>query len=83
MSIWSELGAMTSVQRKVVFASFLGWTLDAFDYFVLIVVMKHIAADFKVEVPSVALAVFLTLAMRPLGAFVFGMLADKLAAGRS
>ena len=77
MSIWSELGAMTSVQRKVVFASFLGWTLDAFDYFVLIVVMKHIAADFKVEVPSVALAVFLTLAMRPLGAFVFGMLADK------
>jgi MFS transporter, SHS family, lactate transporter len=77
MAIWSELRAMTSVQRKVVLASFLGWTLDAFDYFVLIVVMKHIAADFKVAVPSVALAVFLTLAMRPLGALVFGMLADR------
>ena len=77
MSLWSELRAMTPVQRKVVTASFLGWTLDAFDYFVLIVVMKSIAADFHAAVPDVALAVTLTLAMRPLGAFVFGMLADK------
>ena len=68
---------MTPVQRKVVTASFLGWTLDAFDFFVLIVVMKNIAADFHAAVPDVALAVTLTLAMRPLGAFVFGMLADK------
>jgi SHS family lactate transporter-like MFS transporter len=77
MSIWTELRAMTPVQRKVVTASFLGWTLDAFDYFVLIVVLDNIAADFHTAVPQVALAVTLTLAMRPLGAFVFGLLADK------
>jgi SHS family lactate transporter-like MFS transporter len=77
MSLWSELRAMTPVQRKVVTASFLGWTLDAFDYFVLIVVLDNIAADFHTAVPQVALAITLTLAMRPLGAFVFGLLADK------
>jgi MFS transporter, SHS family, lactate transporter len=77
MSVWSELRAMNSAQRNVVVAGFLGWTLDAFDYFVLIFAVKAIAADFNETRDSVALAITLTLAARPFGAFVFGWLADK------
>ena len=68
---------MTSVQRNVVIAGFLGWTLDAFDFFILVFAAKAIAADFKVAREDVVFAVTLTLLARPLGAFVFGMLADK------
>jgi SHS family lactate transporter-like MFS transporter len=77
MSVWSELRAMNAAQRNVVVAGFLGWTLDAFDYFVLIFAVKAIAADFNETRDSVALAITLTLAARPFGAFVFGWLADK------
>jgi SHS family lactate transporter-like MFS transporter len=69
--------AMTSVQRNVVIAGFLGWTLDAFDFFVLVFAAKAIAADFHVPREDVVFAVTLTLLARPLGAFVFGMLAEK------
>jgi len=69
--------AMTSVQRNVVIAGFLGWTLDAFDYFILIFAAKSIAADFQVAREDVVFAVFLTLMARPLGAFVFGLLAER------
>ncbi len=69
--------AMTSVQRNVVIAGFLGWTLDAFDYFVLIFAAKAIASDFHVAREDVVFAVTLTLMARPLGAFVFGLLAEK------
>jgi SHS family lactate transporter-like MFS transporter len=69
--------AMTSVQRKVVIAGFLGWTLDAFDFFILIFAAKAIAADFQVGREDVIFAVTLTLLARPLGAFVFGLLADR------
>jgi MFS transporter, SHS family, lactate transporter len=69
--------AMTSVQRNVVIAGFLGWTLDAFDFFILIFAAKAIAADFHVGREDVVFAVTLTLLARPLGAFVFGMLADR------
>jgi MFS transporter, SHS family, lactate transporter len=69
--------AMTSVQRNVVIAGFLGWTLDAFDYFVLIFAAKAIASDFNVPRGDVVFAVTLTLMARPLGAFVFGLLAEK------
>ena len=69
--------AMTSVQRKVVVAGFLGWTLDAFDYFVLIFAAKSIATEFNVPREDVVFAVTLTLMARPLGAFVFGLLAEK------
>ncbi len=69
--------AMTSVQRNVVVAGFLGWTLDAFDYFVLIFAAKSIATDFNVPREDVVFAVTLTLMARPIGAFVFGLLAEK------
>jgi SHS family lactate transporter-like MFS transporter len=63
-------------QKHVVAASYLGWTLDAFDFFVLVFVLPDVAAQFGVRLPTVALAVTLTLAVRPLGAFLFGRLAD-------
>ena len=69
--------AMTSVQRNVVIAGFLGWTLDAFDFFILIFAAKAIAADFHVGREDVIFAVTLTLLARPFGAFVFGLLADR------
>ncbi len=69
--------AMTSTQRNVVIAGFLGWTLDAFDYFILIFAAKAIASDFQVSRENVIFAVTLTLLARPIGAFVFGLLAEK------
>jgi SHS family lactate transporter-like MFS transporter len=64
-------------QRHVVAASFLGWMLDAFDFFLVVFVLKRIAGDFGTEIKSVTWAIFLTLAMRPIGAFLFGRLADR------
>ena len=58
-------------------ASFLGWTLDAFDFFVVVFVLPSIAAEFGRSIPDAALTITVTLAFRPLGAFVFGLLADR------
>jgi SHS family lactate transporter-like MFS transporter len=66
----------TGTQRKIVVASFLGWMLDAFDFFLVVFVLKRIAADFGTDLKSVTYALFLTLAMRPIGAFLFGRIAD-------
>ena len=67
----------TSNQRKVVVASFLGWMLDAFDYFLVVLVLGRLAHDFNTTVHEVAFATTLTLAMRPVGAYVFGRLAER------
>ena len=77
MSILSELKTLNRSQRSAFLASFLGWTLDAFDFFLMSFTLGAIAKDFSVEVPEVALAITLTLACRPIGAFVFGRLADR------
>jgi SHS family lactate transporter-like MFS transporter len=71
------LEGWTSGQKHAVAASYLAWTLDAFDFFLLVFVLSAIAGDFHVGVPEVAFAVTLTLAMRPVGAFIFGRLADR------
>ena len=68
---------LTAQQKKVVLAAFLGWTLDAFDFFILVFTLPAIAQEFGVKVPDVAYAIFLTLAMRFIGAFIFGRLADR------
>lgn len=73
---FEALRGWTRGQKNVVAASYLGWTLDAFDFFVLTFVMGDAARQFNVELPTIALAVTLTLAVRPLGAFLFGRLAD-------
>ena len=67
----------TKSQKNVVVAAYLGWTLDAFDFFLMVFMFKDIAATFHVDVKSVAEATFLTLAARPIGAFAFGRLADR------
>jgi SHS family lactate transporter-like MFS transporter len=77
MTLLSDLKTLNREQRAALVASFLGWTLDAFDFFLLVFVVKAIADDFHTEVKAVTFAILLTLAMRPLGAFVFGRLADR------
>jgi len=62
--------------RYAVSAGFLGWTLDAFDFFVVVFVLSAVAKDFGRSIPALALTLTITLAMRPVGAFVFGLLAD-------
>jgi len=74
VAVWRELDAS---QRKVVLASFLGWTLDAFDYFLLVFVIPEVARDFHVGATEVAFSLTLTLALRPVGAWLFGALADR------
>jgi len=74
---WKELGNLNAKQWNAIIACYLGWTLDAFDYFILIFVFPDIGQTFGVEHTPVTYAVWLTLAMRPVGAFLFGMLADR------
>src|ERR1700688_692109 len=73
----AALSGWTSEQKHVVAASFLGWTLDAFDFFLLVFVLKDIAAEFHTDISNVTIAILLTLAMRPVGAFLFGRAADR------
>jgi SHS family lactate transporter-like MFS transporter len=73
----AALSGWTSEQKHVVVASFLGWTLDAFDFFLMVFVLKDIAQEFNTDIGAVTWAILLTLAMRPLGAFVFGRAADR------
>ena len=68
---------MTVQQKKVVLAGFLGWALDAFDFCILLFTLPAIAKEFGVKVPDVAYAIFLTLAMRFIGAYLFGRLGDR------
>ena len=58
-------------------ASFLGWTLDAFDYFVVVFLVDTLAAAFGVSKTAIVTSLTVTLAMRPLGALLFGLLADR------
>jgi SHS family lactate transporter-like MFS transporter len=73
----AALSGWTSEQKHVVAASFLGWTLDAFDFFLLVFVLKDIAKEFNTEITNVTFAILLTLAMRPIGAYLFGRAADR------
>jgi SHS family lactate transporter-like MFS transporter len=77
MTFLRRLQNLTSVQRNTFIACFLGWSLDAFDFFILVFCVSAIGADFHTKVSSVAEAIFITLAMRPVGAFLFGMMADR------
>ena len=60
-----------------VLASFLGWTLDAFDYFLVVVALTAIAHDFGRPDKDIALTITVTLALRPVGAVIFGLMADR------
>jgi SHS family lactate transporter-like MFS transporter len=71
------LRSLTPSQRGAVIASYLGWTLDAFDFFILVFVLKDVAQEFHTGVETVTYAIFLTLAARPVGALLFGLAADR------
>jgi MFS transporter, SHS family, lactate transporter len=73
----AQLRTLTIDQRHTLVACLLGWTLDAFDFFILVFAVKSIAEDFHAQVTDVTLAITLTLAMRPLGALLFGWAADR------
>ncbi|NYF78062.1 MFS transporter [Granulicella arctica] len=77
MKFTEQIHRLTASQRNAFIACFLGWSLDAFDYFILVFCVSAIAKDFHTQVTQVAEALFLTLAMRPVGAFLFGRMADK------
>jgi len=63
--------------RNVVIAAYLSWTLDAFDFFILIFTFDDVAKTFGVSLTSITFAITLTLATRAIGAFIFGRMADK------
>ncbi|HEX4694863.1 MFS transporter [Sphingomonas sp.] len=77
MSLAAELKGLNRSQVHAIWASYLGWTLDAFDFFLLVFLKGAIAKEFGATDEAVSEALFLTLAARPFGAFAFGWLADR------
>jgi SHS family lactate transporter-like MFS transporter len=76
-AILSSQKAARANQRNALTAGYLGWTLDAFDFFVLIFVLAPVAHDFHVSLPKIVLTLTASLAMRPVGAVLFGLMADR------
>jgi SHS family lactate transporter-like MFS transporter len=68
---------LTPPQKTAIWASYLGWALDAFDYFLMVFMLKAIGEEFHASIEQVSAALFLTLAARPFGALVFGWLGDR------
>jgi SHS family lactate transporter-like MFS transporter len=77
MSFVHDFRRLNPSQCHTFIAAFLGWTLDSLDFFLLIFCVKAIASDFATKPSDVLSAVFLTQAFRPVGALLFGMLADR------
>ncbi|MFZ2028702.1 MAG: MFS transporter [Vitreimonas sp.] len=75
--ILAALRGWTATQRNVVIAAYLGWTLDAFDFLMLTLITKDIADEFHLPATALGLVITATLALRPVGAFIFGRLADR------
>jgi MFS transporter, SHS family, lactate transporter len=77
MEFLEHFRGLTPLQRNTFIACFMGWSLDAFDFFILVFCVSALAAQFHMKASEVLEANFLTLAMRPVGAFLFGRMADK------
>jgi SHS family lactate transporter-like MFS transporter len=69
--------ALTRPQKTAIWASYCGWMLDAFDYFLMVFMLKAIAAEFGASIEQVTWALTLTLVARPFGAWFFGWLGDR------
>jgi MFS transporter, SHS family, lactate transporter len=65
-------------QRNSFIAALLGWTMDAFDYFLVVLVYADIAKTFHHTKAEVAFLTTATLLMRPVGALLFGLWADRV-----
>src|ERR1051326_8717701 len=76
MSLIADLKSLEPSQRSAIWASYLGWTLHAFDYFLMVFMFSAIAKEFGPDVKAVSCPGFLTLPARPIGVFVFGWLAE-------
>src|SRR6201981_178357 len=74
----AQTSRLNAKQLNAVIACFLGGPLVAFDFFIMIFVVRDVAKEFGTDITAVTYAVWLTLAMRPLGAFLFGLMADRL-----
>jgi len=70
-------GNFASGRSHAVLAAFLGWTLDAFDFFVIVFLYDRLARQFGVEKSAIVFTTVATLALRPVGALIFGLLADR------
>jgi MFS transporter, SHS family, lactate transporter len=77
MELIGHFRRLNAVQRNTFIACFLGWSLDAFDFFILILCVNALATQFHEKVSAITQAIFWTLAMRPVGAFLFGLMADR------
>jgi SHS family lactate transporter-like MFS transporter len=77
MSVLNDFRRLTPSQRHTFLAAFLGWTMDSLDFFLLVFCVKAIAAEFHTQPSAVMGAVFMTQAFRPVGALLFGVLADR------
>ncbi|ABF41560.1 major facilitator superfamily (MFS) transporter [Candidatus Koribacter versatilis Ellin345] len=73
----SASGLTTSQRTHAVLAGYLGWTMDAFDFFVVVFMLGTLAEAFAVKKSEIVFTMTITLAMRPVGAFLFGLLADR------
>jgi SHS family lactate transporter-like MFS transporter len=76
-TFFDQARGLTRDQRNAFIASFLGWTMDAFDYFLIVFVFAQVAQDLNASLAQVTVATTLTLAARPVGALLFGLLADR------
>ena len=74
---------LTADQRNSFVAALLGWTMDAFDYFLVVLVYADIAKDFGVSLTQMAFLTTATLLMRPVGALIFGAVGRPGRAGGS
>ncbi len=77
MEMFAPLRELTPVQWRAFVAAFLGWCLDAFDFFLVTFVITKIADEFALPIPKVAFAITIALLFRPVGALIFGSLADR------
>ena len=80
MAMLAQLRALTADQRNAFLAAYLGWTLDAFDYFLLVFVLKDVEKEFHASAQQGVTLLFVTLACRPIGALLFGAAADRFGA---
>ena len=77
MPLTNPFRSLSSAQFHAFLASLAGWALDAFDFFLLVFAVRSIAKDFHTDVHAVSQCIFWTLAMRPVGALLFGWLAER------
>src|SRR5881227_277728 len=78
MSVISQFRDLQQDSRNAFVSALLGWTMDAFDYFIVVLVYADIAKDFHVSLTKMAFLTTVTLLMRPVGALLFGLWADRI-----